>query len=221
MIVHALMIRISLCLLLIGTATCVVLNLTMHIECPPELGFNTPLEGNTDASQELLDYCKSIPRCKDLYGQRNGDKLTLFEAVVQTTTEFSPPLYLETPIMLYICSSKPTLLELNALLWGIELERDYLGASQACSLDQEPGKAIIDPDGEATSFTCRPCPGCDVQTEDELNPLYIVFASMILFILAIFAAIQIWKLSVEERKIRSKSLHFDDGTGIIVQNPQI
>ena len=195
----------------------VLLNLTSTIECPPELGLANPLTGNIDGVQELLDYCKEIPRCKDLYGQRNGDKLALFEAVVQITTEFNPPLFVETPIINYVCNTNPTLLELNALIWGVILERDYLGSSQACSLDQEPGKALIDPEGESTSFTCRACPDCDVQSDGDLNLLYIVFATIFLFLLAIFAAVQVWKLSVEERKLRYKELNFNDNGGLIIQ----
>jgi hypothetical protein len=193
---------------LTGKVFSIPLNKTTPIDCV-DFGLQTPLAGNPVAIQILLDICVSSNRCARLFGQNYGEKLDLFAGLLEKTTEFSPPLFLETPINNYVCSSSSTLQEINAILWLLRIERDYLDSELMCGLDEEP---LLNPDTQ--EITCRPCPGCSIQNDINTNPLILVFGSTFLIVLLIYGAAAIWKLAIEERKYKLRLQGFDQTTGI-------
>jgi hypothetical protein len=196
--------------LFLGIAYGIALNGSEPIQCQPDLGLNTPLQGNAAAVEQILTFCKSSARCKELFGQSNGDKLDLFEAILQKTTEFEPPLFLETPINAYVCSSQASLVELNALLWVLRIERDYLDSDLMCGLDEDPH--LLDPN--TFEVTCRPCPGCDIQAENDTYLLFYVFGGILLLVIVIFVGVMIWRISLEERKYQLRMRGFNERMGV-------
>ncbi len=181
----------------------VVVNLTDPITCDG-FGLDTPLSGNTVALEQVLSFCLASPRCTELYGQVNGAKLDQFVFLLETTTEFASPLFLETPVMQLVCLPMITLEELNAALWLLRLELDICASGRACFLDKEPLFNEI-----TQKVTCRPCAGCDTQAASDVRILIYIFALILLFGAILYLAMTMWKLSVKERDFQLRRMGFD------------
>jgi len=161
------------------TEATIKVNGSTSIACTSDTMLNTPLEANVAAIQQVLMYCMASPRCAELYGQSNGAKLEQFSFLLETTTEFIPPLYLETPVFEYVCQTNATLQELNAALWLLRLELDILATGRACGLSDEP---LFD---ETTqTYNCVACASCKDQHYDDWYTLFVIFA--ILAVVGIF-----------------------------------
>ena len=176
----------------IATST-TVLNGTEPIACDVDIQLNTPLEANIMAIEQVLMFCLASPRCAELYGQANGAKLEQFAFLLETTTEFAPPLFLETPVFEYICQTNATLQELNAALWLLRLELDLVATGRACGLDDEP---LFD---EATqTYNCVACASCQKQHYDDWYTLFVIFA--VLIVVGIFAwlGVKIYETTVRK-----------------------
>jgi len=172
---------VLLAFVLVGFETrtrAVVVNATEPIECT---GISeTPLEANIAAFEQILSYCLASPRCTSLYGQSYGAKLEQFTFLLETTTEFTPPLFLETPIEQYVCQMNASLMELNAALWLLRLELDLVATGRACGLGEQP---LFDESKQ--TYNCAPDPSFKEQQYDDWYALFVIFG--LLLVTGIFA----------------------------------
>jgi len=184
-----------LCVLLwfIPCVRCVTVkvNGSDHIACGTDLSLSTPLESSPVTVQNVLAYCLTSPRCTELYGQVNGIKLDQFTFLLETTTEFSAPLYLETPINEYVCKMNATLLELNAVFWLLRLELDLVATGRACGVDQEP---LFDEDTQTVN--CVASPSYKSQHYDDWYALFVIFGLLIVVGIFGWLGIKVYQTAV-------------------------
>lgn len=157
----------------------VVVNGTEPIVCGSDI-MMTPLEASPAAFAQVLSYCLTSPRCAELYGQSYGPKLDQFTFMLETTTEFTPPLYLQTPIHQYVCQMNATLMELNAAIWLLRLELDLVATGRACGLGDQSVFA------ESTqTYNCKADPSFKDQHYDDWYTLFVIFG--VLMVIGVFA----------------------------------
>lgn len=108
------------------------------IPCPTFVP--TPLTANPTAIEELRTWCAAVPECSEKYGQSITPKVDLFETLFQTTTEsFTPPLYLESPVLDLLCGNI-TYRQFMTKTWPSYLLKDILDRGLACNEGKTPLK---------------------------------------------------------------------------------
>lgn len=167
-------------------------NLSSIVACP--LFTPIPIMGNPPALEMLREWCAADPRCAEQYGQSISPNPTLFNMLFQDTTHsFTPPLYLQSPLIEKICPNM-TWEEVNMMFWVVILRLDILERGRSCSEGQVPD--ILDEDD---NIVCSDLPWTQCVNMNGFNVLGLAIEIAIFVLVLITIVIQMWSF-IRRRK---------------------
>lgn len=150
----------------------------------------------------INSFCMDDPQCSELFGQSLGVNQPLFDHLFQTTTELSPPIFLETPLFNILCNK--TVEDVNKLLWQKELRVSMAESEIVCGLNE---RHLFDVDtGE---LVCFPFPGREVRDPNAADG--VVLTLMILLVISVLLKVGVdaWDSMTRWYNLRIKIRNLD------------
>ncbi len=145
----------------------------------------------------IASFCAADPRCAELYGQSLGANITLFDHLFQTTTEFTPPITLETPLLQTICNK--TVEQITEKLWQKDLRKDMLDSDITCGLDE---RHVYDP--VKGDIVCMSFPGREIRDPNTIDAVVVTLMILLLVSVLLKVGVDGWDSTLRWYQLRNR-----------------